>query len=159
MHQLCVMKGDRLAVSPARHTLSDRRINSSHGNNIFIFQGQKIVLFPSRCQSAVDTFGVAMLFALAAAEMTGTQSASKPTRERMLVVNWWAIVNSFRKNKKKRSGAQSWAGCRCQAANIWEILNSCISLKNKWKSSSNRWVEHPVRGSVECLVQIIMFSW
>lgn len=39
-----------LGISPARHSLSDRRINSSHGNNIFIFQGQRFSFFQSSCQ-------------------------------------------------------------------------------------------------------------
>lgn len=43
-------KATWLGVSPARHSLSDRRINSSHGNNIFIFQGQRFSFFPSSCQ-------------------------------------------------------------------------------------------------------------
>lgn len=30
--------------------MSDRRINSSHGNNIFIFQGQRFFFFPSSDQ-------------------------------------------------------------------------------------------------------------
>lgn len=51
------MRHKRLGVSPARHALSDSRINSSHGNNIFISQGQKIVLFPSSFETVDDMFG------------------------------------------------------------------------------------------------------
>lgn len=40
-----------LGVLPARHSLSNRRINSSHGNNIFIFQGQRFSFFPSSPES------------------------------------------------------------------------------------------------------------
>lgn len=102
-YQLCVMRGDGLGVSPARHALSDRRINSSHGNNIFIFQGQRFVFFPSSCQTVNDTFR-------APAVCSGCRRDDrdavylKPTRERKtrgkLVANWRAIINSFRKISK-----------------------------------------------------------
>lgn len=56
MHIRCVMKGNQLGISPARHSLSDRRINSSHGNSIFIFQGQRFPFFPSSCQRVEKIF-------------------------------------------------------------------------------------------------------
>lgn len=44
------------------------------------------------------------------------------------------------------------------AADILEILNSYISPRKR-KSSSSRWGEHPVRGSVKCLVQITFYIY
>ena len=46
----CGIKGNVGDILPARQSVSDRRINSSHGNNIFIFQGQRLSFFPSNCQ-------------------------------------------------------------------------------------------------------------
>lgn len=40
---------------------------------------------------------------------------------------------------------------------LLEILKSGISPRKRKSSSSNRWGEHHVRGTVKCLVQIIMF--
>ena len=40
----CDIKGSVRDILPARHSLSDRRINSSHGNS-FIFQGQRVPFF------------------------------------------------------------------------------------------------------------------
>lgn len=76
----------------------------------------------------------------------------KPARERKtrwkLVANWWAIINSFRKTSKTDpSPKRSWLQIPCG----WyvEIVNSCISPRRR-KRSSNRWAEHPVRGSIWC---------
>ena len=39
-------------ILPARHSLSDRRINSSHGNS-FIFQGHRVPFFQVGCRRSV----------------------------------------------------------------------------------------------------------
>lgn len=74
-----------------------------------------------------------------------TYQGKRKTRWK-LVANWWAIINSFRKiSKTDPSPKLRWL----QTPGGWymEILNSCISPRRR-KRSSNRWGEHPVRGSV-----------
>lgn len=119
-YQLCVMKGDRLGASPARHALSDRRINSSHGNNIFIFQGQRFVFLPSSCQTVDDMFWAqAVRFGC---RRNGRDAVYiKPTRERKEDKSWWKIgelllIHSGK--QAKQIPAQSGAGCRYQAADM-----------------------------------------
>lgn len=44
-------------VSPAMEPQSDRRMNSSHGNNIFIFEGERIPVFPPSSPNVAKVLG------------------------------------------------------------------------------------------------------
>lgn len=101
-----------VGISPARHSLSDRRINSSHGNSIFIFQGQRFSFFPSSPESREYFLGRRSSVWLWkkkegkwALWRWGDAVYNKPSGERErgkkrknmleLVENRWAINNSF----------------------------------------------------------------
>lgn len=111
----CVMKDDSRGALPARHALSDRRINSSLGNNIFIFQGQRFSFFPSSSRAAaVSSPGKLSLFWLWNTERANEQrgnmelhSTSKTFRRSRLelVENRWAINNAFNQISWAKSSA------------------------------------------------------
>lgn len=124
-----------LGISPARQSLSDRRINSSHGNNIFIFQGQRFSSFPSSCQRVENISWVNTPSVRLWKKKEGTSAR-------------WRVDGLY----IKPSGKRSW--------NLWEnqrAINNSFNQISRANIPCRRASQQPIRVSW-CLVYTYCWS-
>lgn len=81
MQNRWAIKGNSGDIVPARQLLSDSRIKSSHGNNIFIFQGHRISFISIQLQEKQAVFFLCKVSFVSCGMSKGQREKERETKK------------------------------------------------------------------------------